>query len=100
MALHFVGFRDASQLYSATRIFGIPDFIHVKVDARFVRGGELDPEHDVIVFAKDAKVSSLQAAIEMVDYLSFIGEDRTVDDSDMSAIGKWHMRPFKGSIPW
>ena len=97
MAIHFVGFRDGSQFYRAMQIFGIPDFIHVKADARFVFGGEFDPDSDVVIFAEDAGVSSVQDATRMVQQNPNKG---TVDDSDMSAIGKWHMRKPTGQVPW
>lgn len=97
MSLHFVGFRDGSEFFRAMQIFGIPDFIHVKVDARFIFGGELDPASDVVIFAKASGVSSLQEAEFMVQQNPKMA---SVDDSDMSAIGKWHMRPPTGQVPW
>lgn len=99
MALHFVGFRDGSELYRAMRIFGIPDFVHVKVDARLFFGGELDPLTDTVVFAEAAGVSSSQEARNKVECDIRLGKG-TVDDSDMSATGRWHMRPLTGKVPW
>lgn len=93
MALHFVGFRDGSQLYRAMKLFGIPDFIHVKADARLFSGGELDPSIDVVVFAEGSKAFSIDEAIALCD-------THTVDDSDASATEKWHMRLLTGQIPW
>lgn len=89
MALHFVGFRDGSELYRAMKLFGIPDFIHVKADVRFCHGGELDPS-DTIVFARGSKVDSLDKALALCD-------DKTVDDSNDF---KCHYRPLTGEVPW
>lgn len=47
-ALHFVGFRGREYL-SAVRVFGLPDFIHIRWD-RIARA-EIMPG-DVAVFAK------------------------------------------------
>lgn len=52
MAVHFVNFRDEARFQNAARVFGQPDFIHVRWDARAKFGGEFDPETDIIVFAK------------------------------------------------
>ena len=100
MALHFVGFRDGSQLWRAMQIFGIPDFIHVKADTRFVFGGELD-ENDTVIFAEDSKADSLDSARTLCD-------DHTVDDSavpedkDSNILENkmWHFRPLTGQVPW
>ena len=37
---------------NAVRVFGQPDFVHVAWDIRARFGGELDLDHDRIVFAK------------------------------------------------
>ena len=89
MALHFVGFRDGSELWRAMQLFGIPDFVHVKADARFVFGGELDPS-DKVIFAKGSKVDSLDKAIALYD-------THTVDDSNDF---KCHYRKLTGNVPW
>ena len=82
MALHFVGFREGSQLYRAMQLFGIPDFIHVTKDARFLYGGELDPS-DAVVYAQGDENTPIK--------------DFTVDDS-----GNFHChyRKLTGQIPW
>lgn len=94
MALHFVGFRDGTEVYRAMQVFGIPDFVHIAADARFVYGGELDPDSDIIVFAKGAKVSSLQEARDLVDCGKM---KHTIDDS-----GNFHChyRKMNGQVPW
>ena len=48
-AVHFVGFR-AEEYWSAVRVFGRPDFIHMGWDRRARR--DIDMDLDVIVFAK------------------------------------------------
>ena len=50
--LHFVGFRDPQKFANAVRVFGQLDFVHVAWDIRARFGGELDLDHDRIVFAK------------------------------------------------
>jgi hypothetical protein len=69
------------------QIWGIPDFIHVRWDARAAFGGDLDRDSDTIVFAQ----GTIDSVPDMV---------HTVDDSQMSAEGRWHFRPLTGSVPW
>jgi hypothetical protein len=111
MALHFVGFRDGSQLYRAMRIFGIPDFIHVQADARFVFGGELDPLTDTVVFAEKSNYSSIEQAIEGLKDIFYWFDKKALHTVDDSAIPEdkdgnileqklWHFRPLTGQVPW
>jgi hypothetical protein len=51
-AVHFIGFTDSRQYWSARQVFGDPDFIHVRWDTRVVTGGEFDPDNDTLVFAR------------------------------------------------
>ncbi len=82
MALHFVGFRDGSQLWRAMQIWGIPDFIHIIWDSRAAYGGERD-ESDVFIFAKGT--------------IEDVPATHTVDDSsDYTS----HYRKLTGSVPW
>lgn len=89
MALHFVGFRDGSELWRAMQIWGTPDFIHVKADTRLFQGGELDTS-DTVIFAKGSKADSLDKARELND-------THTVDDSNDF---KCHYRKLTGQVPW
>ena len=82
MALHFIGFRDGSQLWRAMQIFGIPDFIHVHWDARAKFGGELDSS-DILVFAQGDENTAIK--------------EFTVDDS---GIFSYHYRKLTGQVPW
>lgn len=47
-ALHFVGFRG-DEYHRARRIFGEPDFIHLRWDRRAKR--EIDFDRDTVLFA-------------------------------------------------
>lgn len=56
MAVHFVGFKDPRldkdpRYDNAVKVFGRPDFLHRKWDARAKFGGEYDPQNDFFVFA-------------------------------------------------
>jgi hypothetical protein len=86
--LHFVGFRDGSQLWRAMQIFGIPDFIHIKWDSRAAFGGERD-DSDIFIFA----TGTIDSEPDMV---------HTVDDSSVAENTKknWHYRPMTGQVPW
>lgn len=46
MAVHFVNFRDEDRFQNAMRVFGEPDFVHLRWDARARFGGEFDTEND------------------------------------------------------
>jgi hypothetical protein len=46
-ALHFVGFRDG-RYFSATKVFGTPDFVHPRWDRR---ASDEVMDGDVVVFA-------------------------------------------------
>ncbi len=108
MALHFVGFRDGSQLWRAMQIWGIPDFIHRHADFRLVCGGELDEDNDTIVFAEDSRFFSLEAIREFLDWYQWEHQNDpewqkqykkllAVDDSsDYTS----HYRKLTGSVPW
>lgn len=50
MVTHFVGFKG-EEYHAAVRVWGQPDVVHRWADARFWHGGEVDFDHDVIVFA-------------------------------------------------
>jgi hypothetical protein len=54
--VHFVGFKD-DRFWNAVKVFGYPDFIHRKWDARAKFGGERGPD-DVFVFAFDGDENS------------------------------------------
>ena len=49
-AIHFVGFRG-DEYSSAVKIWGVPDFFHRAYDDRVRFSGEIDWDHDVVVFA-------------------------------------------------
>jgi len=57
--LHFVGFRDDREYWSAVGIWGKPDFIHLHHDYRMY--GDVDKTKDTIVFGSKASPSYICA---------------------------------------
>jgi hypothetical protein len=50
-ATHFIGIRPGTdRWWQAVRVFGKPDFIHLKWDQRAYYGGEIDWENDRLIF--------------------------------------------------
>ena len=62
-ALHFVGFRG-EEYHSATRVWGLSDFIHRRWDLRARR--EIAPD-DTIVFARDYPEPCFHSGADLVE---------------------------------
>ncbi len=92
--LHFVGFRDGSQLWRAMQIFGIPDFIHIKWDSRAAFGGERD-DSDIFIFAQGTIDSD-------PDMVHTVDDSSVTEDMDCNLLHRkiWHYRPLTGQVPW
>ena len=56
MHIHFVGFRTDSEYWSAVRVFGQPDFIHMWHDSRMY--GDIGPTDKVIFGSKGKETIS------------------------------------------
>ena len=50
--VHFVGFRTGQEYWSAVRVWGKPDFIHMTHDHRMY--GDVDMQQDTIIFGSKA----------------------------------------------
>lgn len=56
--LHFVGFRSDCEYWSARRIWGRPDFIHLHHDHRMY--GDIDDDYDVVVYGSKGSLTPCQ----------------------------------------
>lgn len=50
--VHFIGFREDSEYWSAVGIYGRPDFIHQHHDQRMY--GDVDESKDTLIFGSKA----------------------------------------------
>jgi|TARA_R110000796_G_scaffold56611_1_gene131184 hypothetical protein len=57
--VHFVGFRNGDEYWSAVKVWGRPDFIHLHHDYRMYgdTGFPIDPSIEVVIFGSKGNIT-------------------------------------------